>query len=597
MYTDSYDQKEENYDENYTTNNSSNALKIIFVVVLLAILLTLLFFVIKGRIGSSNKKDNYTLNLYPDKIVVPLGKTQTISFDVRNNGIIVPNAVINLSVEDTNIAKVDSYVITGLNYGKTKINAKYVNDGDKLSEVTKELIVGDGDPNVLITNILFPNGDLKMSTNGSYDFNLEIEPSNGFIENKIFSSSNTNVVKVDNFGHVTAVGEGNAIITIDINNGKYKHDINVYVSSDNDISNIVVSPTDVKINSTINTLKVGEMANLDYSVLPSNADNSVTWSSSDNSIIAVDYRGKITALSEGMATITVTTSNNLSDSLNIQVEKKEIPVNQINLSIIELTMNIGESQMVVPVIDPIDATDTLTYNTDNPSVVSLIPSSDGSNVTITALATGKAKITIQASNGVNKTFDVSILDNSNPQGGGNSSGNNGGSGGGCASNNNIKCSNGKYAYCGKCYNCPAGNYCANNKKNACPAGKGSVANSSSYQDCTYCAKGYYATGDGKGCVACSNGKTTKSSGSTSKNDCNVTITPTPIPTATPVKSTGCASNEYKSGGICHTCEAGYRCNGITRIKCEYGYISIKGVTKCTACSTGKSNDERTQCIR
>ena len=56
------------------------------------------------------------------------------------------------------------------------------------------------------------------------------------------------------------------------------------------------------------TLSVGGSATLSASVLPSDAINkNVIWTSSDDSVLTVDANGKVTAVTSGIATVTVTT--------------------------------------------------------------------------------------------------------------------------------------------------------------------------------------------------------------------------------------------------------------------------------------------------
>lgn len=708
MYTDNYDENEERNEVSYKEpSNSKNYLRIIIIVILLLVLLGLLYFAFKGKIGGSKGDDKYVLNIYPENIIVPLGKSQNISYEIRKNGIIVPEAAVRLTVVDETIASIDNTLITGLKYGKTMIMATYINPDGKSFQESKDIIVADGDPNIPVTNVNFPDGDLQMPFNGTYNINLGITPPNGYIENKVITSSNPNVVIVDNSGQVTAVSEGEAIITIDINNGAYKKDIMVYVSRDSEISKIVVSPTNITINDPFDTMKVGETVNLKYTVTPSNANTeTIKWISSNEKVLTIDYRGKVKAIKEGTATIKVQTANNLSDSFTVKVEPKTKDIIDITLPVNELYLTVGESQMLVPVISPYDADNkTLLYTIDNQMVASIMPSADTSSLTITPISAGTAIITVATSDGkISKTLNITVTDGVlEPDGGG------GGGGSSCASCSKVSCDAGQYCNCGKCVGCPAGNYCYNNKKTACAAGKGSIANSSSYQDCSACAKGYYSTGDGKGCIACPAGKTTSKTGATSKNDCNVDETggkcksgeyydgtkcascpsgytnnggataisqcqktvpagqyiktagaakttacavgtystvkivnygnttsctacakgyyqdktgqgsctkcpdgtttsgtgsknasacnvtvATPKPTAT--TSGSCKTVQYKSGGVCKNCEAGYRCNGSTRTKCSYGYISKASSTRCDKCSSGKSNTARTACI-
>ena len=61
---------------------------------------------------------------------------------------------------------------------------------------------------------------------------------------------------------------------------------------------------------TADNLTLGETDTLIANVAPSTATNkTVVWTSSNDSVVSVDNTGKITALREGTATITVTTAD------------------------------------------------------------------------------------------------------------------------------------------------------------------------------------------------------------------------------------------------------------------------------------------------
>jgi len=66
----------------------------------------------------------------------------------------------------------------------------------------------------------------------------------------------------------------------------------------------------VSLNKSETTLTEGDTETLVATVLPATAaDKSVTWTSSDETVATVDQTGKVTAVKEGTATITVTTTD------------------------------------------------------------------------------------------------------------------------------------------------------------------------------------------------------------------------------------------------------------------------------------------------
>jgi len=85
------------------------------------------------------------------------------------------------------------------------------------------------------------------------------------------------------------------------------------------IKNII---TDLALNVSEVSLTEGESLQLDVTFAPENAtDKTLTWTSSDNEVAVVDENGKVTAVSEGIATITVTAVGGKSAECRISVEE------------------------------------------------------------------------------------------------------------------------------------------------------------------------------------------------------------------------------------------------------------------------------------
>ena len=76
------------------------------------------------------------------------------------------------------------------------------------------------------------------------------------------------------------------------------------------VNAVTVPVTGVSLNKSETTLTVGDTAQLTATVTPTNATNqNVTWESSNPSVATVDQSGKVTAVTPGEATITVTTED------------------------------------------------------------------------------------------------------------------------------------------------------------------------------------------------------------------------------------------------------------------------------------------------
>lgn len=88
----------------------------------------------------------------------------------------------------------------------------------------------------------------------------------------------------------------------------------------------IIEATAVEINESIISMKVGETTQLTATITPENTENkSVTWLSNDEDIATISSTGKVVALKPGTVNITVTTSNEKTDTIEITIEEiKEI---------------------------------------------------------------------------------------------------------------------------------------------------------------------------------------------------------------------------------------------------------------------------------
>jgi len=128
-----------------------------------------------------------------------------------------------------------------------------------------------------------------------------------------WTSSNTKVATVDPSGNITAVGTGNAKITV-------KSEGNPNISKTIEVK---VEKIEVKFNKDTENILVGETEKLDVTISPTWTQNrTILWESSNKDIVEVTNQGKITAKKQGTATITVTwKEKNLSDTITVNTVK------------------------------------------------------------------------------------------------------------------------------------------------------------------------------------------------------------------------------------------------------------------------------------
>jgi uncharacterized protein YjdB/putative cell wall-binding protein len=173
-----------------------------------------------------------------------------------------------------------------------------------------------------VDSVKLNEDSLSLKVNGSEPLEATVSPSDATDKDVVWSSSNESVAKVDDSGKVKAVGSGTATITAEsVDNEKFDGRPNydasentdtctVTVSGSSDGGDTDVSVTGVTLDKTSTTLEVGSTDQLTATITPSNAtDKGLIWSSSDESVATVDQNGVVTGVSEGTATITVTTAD------------------------------------------------------------------------------------------------------------------------------------------------------------------------------------------------------------------------------------------------------------------------------------------------
>ena len=167
-----------------------------------------------------------------------------------------------------------------------------------------------------------------------------------------------------------------------------------------------VQVTGVTLNQTNITMTEGATRQIVATVSPADAgDTTVRWSSSDQSVASVSS-GSVTAVKEGRATITVTTS---TGGFTARCEVTVTPaVTDIKISPSTLTLTIGdnESSILTATVYPENAPDTsVTWTSDDPDIATV--TIDG---VVTAITKGKTTIiaTSKANNLITGKCDVTV---------------------------------------------------------------------------------------------------------------------------------------------------------------------------------------------
>ena len=247
------------------------------------------------------------------------------------------------------------------------------------------------------SSLVLARGISAQLTATTYDVNGN--PVTG--RNLSWSSSNSDVARVDNDGVVTTIAAGSAEINVNAEGRKMVVPVTVTASSGSTTTVPVASVT-VTLNAP--TLLAGQSTQANATLKDANGTvltgRSVVWTSSDPTIASVDGTGKVGTLKAGTATITATAEGK-SGSTSMTVGTPTVtvePVATVNLTL-PSSLNVGQSvQASVTLKDQQGGTLTnraIAYVSSDANIASVTSSGivtalKGGAVTITASSEGKS---------------------------------------------------------------------------------------------------------------------------------------------------------------------------------------------------------------
>lgn len=228
-------------------------------------------------------------------------------------------------------------------------------------------------------------------------------------------SSDENVVTVDETGMATAVGAGEADVTVTAKE--------VDVSSTTHIK-VVILPTGVEAPETMTLDLNGEATKaLGAKMTPEDAtDVKLAYASSDESVATVDESGNVTAVGVGECTITTTIvadTTATAEDAGVDSEMLVVPENakaetkvtvgkaveSIALDTAQGTLTVGGTHTIKATVVPEDATNkAITWKSSDESIATV--DAEGN---VTAKGTGNVTITAVNSDGdVSSTYELTV---------------------------------------------------------------------------------------------------------------------------------------------------------------------------------------------
>lgn len=262
----------------------------------------------------------------------------------------------------------------------------YLNDG---SDFMRWKFTSLG--SIAVTGVALSSGELIMNVGENADLVALINPTNASNIGVTWSTSDGNVATVDDNGRVTAISEGSVSIMVTTDDGGFTATRVVRVQ------NSIVHVSGVSLSLSNAMLSEGETLSLTVTVAPTNpADDSVVWSSSDESVATVDDNGLVTAVTEGTASITVTTNDGgFNASTILTVNNNIVHVSGISVSLATAILYEGETITLNVTIFPAHADNgSVVWSTSNESVATV-----DSQGNVTAMSEGSVSITATTNDG------------------------------------------------------------------------------------------------------------------------------------------------------------------------------------------------------
>ncbi len=329
---------------------------------------------------------------------IDIYKDDTEKVKVLINGQDNISAKLTYESSNENVFKVDGLGnITGVDTGVAILTISSINGIQTTSKVEVNTVQGT------IREINIVEQDVKLYKDETQKLSLNIYPKRISSKNVKWSSSNSDVVSVDNNGNIKGLSYGTAIISVETSQGLESSTV-VYVS---ETPEIILSDykKEIRVGQTIQLT-----ANID-----------VKWSSSDDRIAIVDANGNILGKKEGIVTINATRNNKKNNCIvyvkkslndmgsetkisNIDIRSLETDIDKINLDLSSINLGIGDSYKLTYSVNP----ENLYYNevnwtSENPDIASV-----DNNGNIKALKEGVAKIKVTSVNGKESTAIINV---------------------------------------------------------------------------------------------------------------------------------------------------------------------------------------------
>ncbi len=236
---------------------------------------------------------------------------------------------------------------------------------------------------------------IDLAVSNTYQLNAYVLPE-GADQSLNWYSAKYSTLSVEN-GLLTAHRTGRITITANIpKNGKIKDHCVVTIVDSRMPSAVIVSGA--------TTLEPTETTTLTAKVEPDKTSQEVIWESLDTRIATVDQDGVVTAKREGTLYIRAYSKGNkaVRGQIRLTVRYLKSP-DAITLPVNELTLYVGQTHEITPVISPEDASKILNFTSSDPSVANVDATGN-----VTALKYGTCTLTVKSAANPNVSAKIAL---------------------------------------------------------------------------------------------------------------------------------------------------------------------------------------------
>lgn len=170
---------------------------------------------------------------------------------------------------------------------------------------------------VTVNSITLSSTNVSLEVGEELTLQATFSPAEAEVGTVVWASSDDNVASVSQEGKISALTPGEATISVATGDVKAECEVTVTKKTIN-VETITLSATNV-------TMAPGDETVLQATFTPEDADlSSVVWSSSAEGVATVSQEGRVNAIAEGQATITVTAGEVKAECIvTVEIPAKE----------------------------------------------------------------------------------------------------------------------------------------------------------------------------------------------------------------------------------------------------------------------------------